>query len=69
MHNFSCARFASEYVGSTVCTLYTLELLCMLAGAPAHAGSLLSVTRHSNVREIPFLLDVPVYNNDFKIIG
>ena len=62
----SCARCASEYVGSTTRTLHTVA---EHAGRSFITGSVLSVPPHSMVRTHSESCGVPVTLDDICIIG
>ena len=56
LHKFSCARCASEYVGSTIRPLHTR--VAEHAGRSFRTGSHLTVPPHPNVRQHALLCGV-----------
>ena len=67
LYKFSCALYASEYVGSTIRTLHTRVV--EHAGMNFRTGSILSVPSHSMVRTHSESCGAPLTLNDFCIIG
>ena len=67
VYKFSCARCASEYVGSTIRTQHTR--VAEHAGRSFLTGSLLTVPPHSNMREHALSCGVPVSIDNFKVMG
>ena len=67
IYKFSCARCASEYVGSTTRTLHTRVAEHALISF--RTGSILSVPPHSMVRTHSESCGVPVTLDNFRIIG
>ena len=67
VYKFSCARCASEYVGSTTRALHTK--VAEHAGRSFRTGSILSVPPHSMVRTHSESCGVPFTVDDFCIIG
>ena len=67
VYKISCARCASEYVGSTTRTLHTR--VAEHAGRSFKTGSISSVPSHSMVRTHSESCGVPVTLNDFRMIG
>ena len=67
VYEFSCARCASTYVGSTIRTLRTR--VAEHAGRSHRTGSLLSTPSHSSVRSHAHSCDTPVDISQFRVLG
>ena len=67
VYEFSCARCASTYVGSTIRTLRTR--VAEHAGRSHRTGSLLSAPSHSSVRSHAHNCDTPVDMSQFRVLG
>jgi hypothetical protein len=67
VYEFSCARCASTYVGSTIRTLRTR--VAEHAGRSHRTGSLLSAPSHSSVRSHAHSCDITVDLTKFRVLG
>ena len=67
VYKFSCLHCKSEYIGSTIRSLYVR--IAEHAGRSSRTNNILCTPNYSNIREHSLNCDCPISINNFSILG